>query len=55
MVIIRADSLEHAHKIAAADPIDKSSARDYRLRPWLLKEGSITINVAYSKGGRKVS
>ena len=54
MVIIRADSLEHAHEIAAADPMHERGARDYRVRPWLLNEGSITINVTYSNGGRKV-
>ena len=54
MVIIRAESLEQAHEIAAADPMHKSGAREYRVRPWLLNEGSITINVTYSDGGRKI-
>lgn len=54
MVIIRADSLDQARQIAEADPMHKSGAREFRLRPWLLNEGSITINVTYSNGGRKV-
>lgn len=54
MVIIRADSLAEAHQIAEADPMHKSGARKFRVRPWLLNEGSITINVTYSNGGRSV-
>ena len=54
MVIIRADSLESAKQIADADPMHKSGARKYRLRPWLLNEGSLTLKVTYSNGGREV-
>ena len=54
MVIIRADSLDEARQIAEADPMHKSGAREFHLRPWLLNEGSITINVTYSNGGREV-
>ena len=54
MVIIRAESLAKAREIAAADPMHISGAREYRVRPWLLNEGSITINVTYSNGGREV-
>ena len=54
MVIIRAESLEQAHEIAKADPMHQSGARTYRLRPWLLNEGSITIKVTYFNGGREI-
>lgn len=54
MVIIRADSVEHAHKIASNDPMHKSGARKFRVRPWLLNEGSLTLKVTYSNGGREV-
>ena len=54
MVIIRADSAEHAHEIAAADPMHVSGARDFRVRPWLLNEGSLTIKVTYSNGAREI-
>ena len=54
MVIIRAESLEQAHEIAKADPMHQSGARTYRLRPWLLNEGSMTIKVTYSNGGREI-
>jgi len=54
MVIIRAADIEAARKIAAEDPMHKSGARKCRVRPWLLNEGSITLKVTYSNGGREV-
>ncbi len=54
MVIIRADSLEEARAIADADPMHQSGARSYRLRPWCMNEGKITLEVTFSDGGRKV-
>ena len=54
LVIIRAASVEEAHKIAAADPMHKSGARTYRIRPWLINEGSLTVKVTYSDGGREI-
>ncbi len=48
MVIIRADSLAEAEKVAAADPMHSSGARSYRVRPWLMNEGSFTVKVTYS-------
>ena len=55
MVIIRADSLEHAKEIAATDPMHSSGARSFTVRPWLLNEGSITVAVAFSTGRHAVS
>ncbi len=54
MVIIRADSLQQAQEIAENDPMHKSGARKFRVRPWLMNEGSITLKVTYSNGGREV-
>lgn len=54
MVIIRADSIEKARQIAAEDPMHKCGAREYRVRPWMLNEGSITLKVTYSDGKREV-
>ncbi len=48
MVIIRAASLAEAEKVAAADPMHSSGARTYRVRPWLMNEGSFTVRVTYS-------
>ena len=50
MVIIRAGSLTEAKKIAATDPMHKSGARSFTVRPWLLNEGTINLSVNYSKG-----
>ncbi len=54
MVLLRADTVEEAREIAAADPMHASGARSFRVRPWLLNEGSITIKVSYSDGGREI-
>ncbi len=55
MVIIRADSLEHAKEIAATDPMHTSGARDFRVRPWLLNEGRITVEIDFSTGRHAVT
>ncbi|MBL6958700.1 MAG: hypothetical protein ISR52_06955 [Rhodospirillales bacterium] len=54
MVIIRAANLEEAKAIADADPMHQSGARDYRIRPWVINEGSLTLKVTYSNGKREV-
>ena len=54
MVIIRAGSLDEAKKIAASDPMHASGARSFRVRPWLLNEGTVTIKVSYSDGKREI-
>lgn len=54
MVIIRAGSLAEAREIAAADPMHASGARTFTVRPWLLNEGTVTIKITYSNGGREV-
>lgn len=55
MVVVRADSVKYAREIAAADPMHKSGARTFRVRPWLLNEGQINISVSYSNGKREIS
>lgn len=54
MVVIRAGSLGEAKGIAAADPMHKSGARSYTVRPWLVNEGTLTIKVSFSDGKREV-
>lgn len=54
MVIIRADSLEHAREIAASDPMHSSGARGFTVRPWLLNEGRITVEINFSTGRHAV-
>lgn len=54
MVIIRAGSLAEAREIADNDPMHKSGARGYTVRPWLLNEGTVTLKVRYSDGSREL-
>ena len=48
MVIIRANSIDHAKEIANSDPMHKSGARSFTVRPWLLNEGNIQVTLDYS-------
>jgi uncharacterized protein YciI len=50
MVVIRAKSIAEARAIAAADPMHASGARSYTVRPWLLNEGTMTLQINYSSG-----
>ena len=54
MIIIRAGSLAEARESAASDPMHASGARTFTIRPWLMNEGSVTMRVTYSDGGREV-
>jgi hypothetical protein len=54
MIIVRAASLAEAHAIADADPMHSSGVRRYRIRPWLLNEGAVTLTVRYSENFRRV-
>lgn len=48
MVIIRAESLAAARAIAEQDPMHKSGARRFTVRPWLLNEGTLSVRVNFS-------
>ena len=54
MVIIRANSIDHAKEIASTDPMHKSGARNFTVRPWLLNEGNIQVTMDYSTGKFKL-
>lgn len=54
MVIVRAASLDEARAIAEADPMHNSGARTFRIRPWLLNEGTVTVKIRYSDGSREI-
>ena len=54
MVIIRADSLEEATKIAEADPMHSSGARKSNIRPWLMNEGDFNLRVTFSDGKQPI-
>lgn len=48
MIIVRAASLDEAKKIADADPMHANGARSYTIRPWLMNEGKITVEMTFS-------
>lgn len=54
MVIIRANSINHAKEIANSDPMHSSGARSFIVRPWLLNEGNIEVSLNYSTGKFKL-
>jgi len=49
LIVIRADDAYQARTIADADPMHASGARSYRLRQWLVNEGSFTVTVPFSR------
>ena len=49
----RAGSMEGAG-YAESDPMHRSGARTFRIRPWLLNEGTFGLQVFYSGGKPKV-
>ncbi|MHA3021767.1 YciI family protein [Mycobacterium sp. BMJ-28] len=52
LFMYRADSIDAACKIAAADPMHSSGARTFTVREWMMNEGSYTVQVYYSAGIR---
>lgn len=48
MFVIRATSIEHAKEIAASDPMHQSGARTFSVRPWLVNEGRLNIQIDFS-------
>lgn len=48
MVIVRAKSPEEAIAIAKKDPMHKSGARSFTVRPWMINEGTVTVRLDYS-------
>jgi len=50
MVVIRANSLADAKKIIERDPMHKGGARKFKIRPWLVNEGTVAVRLNYSQG-----
>lgn len=49
-VVIRAGSMDEARQIMESDPMHSSGARRFTIRPWLIDEGRLTIELDYSTG-----
>jgi uncharacterized protein len=54
MVVIRAASMAEARDIASRDPMHTSGARTFQIRPWLVNEGSLTIQLEFASGRFKL-
>lgn len=50
MLVFRAASMEDARTLAENDPMHLSGARTFRLRKWLVNEGSLSITAGLSSG-----
>jgi uncharacterized protein len=50
MVVIRAKSLAEAREIIGRDPMHQSGARTFRIRPWFVNEGTVSVRLNYSQG-----
>ena len=46
--VYRAPSLERAQEIADADPMHVARARRFRIMPWLINEGSVSVRLFLS-------
>ncbi|MGV9350227.1 YciI family protein [Streptomyces spiralis] len=52
--VYRASSRDEAIRIAEEDPMHRSGARTFRVRPWLLNEGSFRTRINYSTGHAQI-
>lgn len=48
LLIYNATSLEEATRIAEADPLHRSGARSFSIRPWLLNDGCMNLIFHFS-------
>lgn len=55
MLVLRASSMDEARDLAANDPMHVTGARTFKLRKWLVNEGSLSISVGLSTGSVKIS
>ncbi len=55
LIIYRASSMDEARSIAEADPMHAKGARTFRLRKWLVNEGSPSFSTALSDQRIKLS
>jgi uncharacterized protein YciI len=54
LIIYRAPSLEAATEIANNDPFHKLGFRKFKIMPWRVSEGTISIKLDYSTGVYKL-
>lgn len=54
MFVIRASSMDHARELAASDPMHQAGARSFTIRPWLVNEGRLNVQIDFSTGKMKL-
>lgn len=54
MVIVRAGSVDEAKTIAERDPMHRSGARSFRIRPWMINEGGVSVRLNFSNQSFKL-
>jgi hypothetical protein len=50
LIVFRARSTEEAERIAESDPMHANGVRTFRIVPWQVNEGSITVRMTLSTG-----
>ena len=55
LVVIRAETRAAAIAIAERDPMHKAGARRFRVRPWMINEGSIQLRLDFSSQTFKIA
>lgn len=55
LIIIRADSLDHARQMLENDPFVLAGIREVKTRPWRIMEGNLGIQVNLSSGIFEIS
>ena len=49
LIVYAAESLAKAREIAEADPMHSTGRREFTIRPWLLNEGGLNLQLRLSK------
>lgn len=55
LVVIRAESLDAARRIADSDPMHRGGARTYTLHEWTVNEGGFEVRVRFSDQSARIS
>ena len=55
LIIVKAESLDEAKKIANQDPFHQSGLRTYKIWPWKINEGSIDLKLRFAAGTFDIS
>ena len=53
--VYRAPSLERAREIANADPMHAVGARRFRILPWMINEGGVSVRLFFSGAAPRVA